>query len=112
VVGDGSGNVYHCEHVEGGTPQLEYRPVTPETSSTGHYSGGAPRQGPLTPEQVEELWALVEALVGDRSGHVEDRGKGTVAVDANGPTDGSVILSGEAGGPLVELLATLPTPSP
>jgi hypothetical protein len=110
VVADGSANVYRCEHVDGGSPQLEYLPVTPETSSTGHYSGGPPRHGPLSSAQVEQLWEMVAALVADDSAHVEDRAKGTVAIDASGPTKASVIVSGKAGAALVEWLATLPAP--
>lgn len=106
-VADGSGNVYYCEHAANGAARFEYRPVRPENSSTGTYSGGDPKSGPLAPEQVEALWRQVEAAVARTADHVANRDKGTVAIDAHGPTTGNVILSGKAGAELIATLAAL-----
>lgn len=107
-VADGSANVYYCEHVAGSAPRFEYRPVTPEHSSTGTYSGGDPRAGSLTPAQVEALWREVALAVADPATHMTDREKGSVAITAGGPTRGAVIVTGAAGAKLLATLAALP----
>lgn len=73
---DGSANGYHFWRDPDGA-RFEYNPVTPERSSTGTYSGGKPRAGPLAAETVESLWQHVRALEGATALYVEDRGKGT-----------------------------------
>jgi hypothetical protein len=107
-VADGSGNVFHCEHAVGGAPRYEYRPVTPAQSSTGTYSGGDPRSGPLDAEEVDALWRLVEAAAAATAGHTDARAKGTVALAASGPTDASVVLTADAGAELVAWLRARP----
>jgi hypothetical protein len=106
-VADGSANVYHCEHVVGGEPRFEYKPVTPKQSSTGTYSGGPPRKGPMTAAQVEALWREVDAAVSNMAEHVENRGKGTVKIDADGHTKAHVIVTGKGGEALMAVLASL-----
>ena len=103
-VSDGSGNLYRCRHVAGDSARFEYVPVTPQDSSSGVYSGGAPRSGLMTADQVRVVWQLVEFAVQQTDGHVEQRAKGTVSIESNGPTTASVLLRGDAG---VVLLATL-----
>lgn len=107
-VADGSGNVFHCEHAVGDAPRYEYRPVTPEQSSTGTYSGGEPRAGTLDADEVDALWRLVEAAAAATAGHTDARAKGTVALAASGPIDTSVVLTAEAGADLVAWLRARP----
>jgi hypothetical protein len=107
VVGDGSANVYACEHAEGGRAHCEYRPVTPAQSSTGRYSGGDPWSVTLEPAQVDALWREVDAAQRDTAGHTESRDKTTVAVDAKGVTTGSFILHADAGEALMRVLRGL-----
>lgn len=108
VVADGSANVYHCSHAVGAAPRFEYRPVTPKQSSTGTYSGGPPRSGPMTDAQVDVLWEQVDAAVTNMAEHVESRDKGTVAINADGRTKAELIVSGKGGAALLAVLAGLP----
>jgi hypothetical protein len=83
---DGSANAYNVRSDSDGA-LFEYVPVRPEHSSTGTYSGGAPRCGRIDPIQVAELWYRVEVLSAATHLHVTDRGKGTgvfYIVDENG----------------------------
>lgn len=104
-VSDGSGNHYGCRRDDAGAMTFVYDPVTPERSSTGTYSGGDPRNGPLTEAQAAALWREVEAAVANTSAHVEARAKGTVAIAARGPTTAEIIVDGTAGAALLGVLA-------
>jgi len=75
---DGSANVYQVT-ADGDVVRFAYRPVTPERSSTGMYSGGEPRSGLLEAPQVAALWRQVRELEANTPLHVADRGKGTGA---------------------------------
>jgi hypothetical protein len=86
VYADGSANQYVIEGSADGA-SFVYDPVTPEQSSTGTYSGGDPRSGPLDRVRVAELWRQVRAFEADTEQHAPDRNKGTGAFsirDANG----------------------------
>lgn len=83
---DGSANAYHVA-ADGPVVTLSYLPVTPERSSTGMYSGGAPREVHLDAVQTAELWQRVRALEAATKLHIADRMKGTGAfhvADATG----------------------------
>jgi hypothetical protein len=88
---DGSGNVTRLWQDAGDTvAHFETSPVTPETSSSGTYSGGAPRSGDLTVEQVDELWRRVREMESESSIHADSRtmGSGSFAlVTPAGPAD-------------------------
>jgi hypothetical protein len=73
---DGAANSYSIDG-DGDGARLVYRPIRPEESSTGTYSGGDPRSGRLDAAQVATLWQRVAALEGNRAIHQEDRNKGT-----------------------------------
>jgi hypothetical protein len=80
VYGDGSANVYRLSQARAGEDvQFEYTPVTPETSSTGQYSGGAPKQAriPSGAPRIEEVWQRVEALEKNQSLRAPARAKRT-----------------------------------
>jgi hypothetical protein len=65
---DGSGNTYLL------TPaSLEYLPVTPETSSSGTYSGGEPRKVNVGELEFERLSNLMDRAINDSSTHQENR---------------------------------------
>jgi hypothetical protein len=94
---DGSANAYHVT-ADDNVVTFEYRPVTPERSSTGMYSGGPPREGRLDAAQVAELWTMVRALESATELHAVDRMKGTGAfqlTDQVGTRD-FIILRGPA----------------
>ena len=77
---DGSANVYSWWQEQDGAPvHFAYDPVTPETSSTGMYSGGSPREEQLSAgdPRVAELWSKVRALQRDTARHSPSRDKGT-----------------------------------
>jgi hypothetical protein len=101
---DGSGNAYACRRDDAGAMTFEYRPMTPERSSSGTYSGGDPRRGPLTDAQAAALWREVKAAVDDAAGHEQARAKGTVAIRALGPTTAELVVSGSAGAALLGVL--------
>lgn len=86
---DGSANRY-VFNADGDGAHFEYKPVRPEQSSTGTYSGGAPRSGRLAAAQLARLREMVTNLEADLSLRVTDRGKGTgwfSVVDAQGTRD-------------------------
>jgi len=84
--GDGSANVYRLSQA-GGVVHFEYVPVRPEESSTGHYSGGEPKQADLPADdpRVTELWRRVQALEADASLHTSERAKRTGQFSLTGP---------------------------
>lgn len=88
---DGSGNVTRLWRDAGAaTARFETAPVTPETSSSGTYSGGTPRSGELRAEQVDELWRRVREMESETSIHTDTRtmGSGSFSVEtATGPAD-------------------------
>lgn len=107
VVADGSANVYACEHTAATPARCSYRPVKPEESSTGRYSGGDPWEVALTREQIESIWREVAAAEQNKPGHTEDRAKTTVAVAADGATKATFILDADAGAALMRVLTSL-----
>ena len=77
---DGSGNGFHFRQAsEAEGVHFEYAPVTPETSSSGLYSGGQAKQGAVNAEHVEELWQWVFKLESETSLHTPARMMGTGA---------------------------------
>jgi hypothetical protein len=79
---DGSANAYGWWQDQDGAPvHFIYDPVTPETSSTGMYSGGDPRKEELSAgdPRIAELWSKARALQRDTTQHSQSRDKGTGA---------------------------------
>ncbi len=97
VFHDGSGNGFTFEARGEGGARFDYDPVKPEESSSGVYSGGEPLQGPLSAQQVEELWRRVLALEAEVAGGEVQRMKGTGAfrIKASGGERGFVVDRGE-----------------
>lgn len=104
VVVDGSGNGYTCRRDDTGAMTFVYSPMTPERSSSGMYSGGDPRQGPLTDAQAAAVWREVAVAVARTEGHLEGHAKGTVAIGAKGPTTAEVVVDGPTGAALLGVL--------
>ena len=75
---DGNGNAYHLRDAGSGA-MFEYLPVRPEHSSTGRYSGGEPRSGPIDASTAAALWAQIATLEADTALHITERGKDTGA---------------------------------
>ena len=82
VYHDGSGNGYRFEQEANGDARFAYTPVRPQTSSSGVYSGGEPKEGRLGDGEVEALWTWVLKLEEDTSVHAESRmmGSGTFSL--------------------------------
>jgi hypothetical protein len=60
---DGSGNGYRFwQDADQDEARFSYSPITPETSSSGTYSGGSPNSGTLTEQQAADLWQAAEYL--------------------------------------------------
>jgi hypothetical protein len=75
---DHSGNVYRFWKT--GTEEgarFSYEPIQPETSSSGIYSGGSPRQGMLDTNAIATLFAWIRELGAATSSHCQERRKGT-----------------------------------
>lgn len=87
-VADGSANGYRFTRDAAGKVQFVYDPVTAAESSSGMYSGGAPRQEELEPNdaRLTELWALLEKLEADKAKHTPDRARGTAAISWESPS--------------------------
>ncbi|MBK9036892.1 MAG: hypothetical protein IPL61_37515 [Myxococcales bacterium] len=81
VYADGAANVYRFE-ATADEVEFAYEPVTPTESSTGRYSGGAPRQERLRADDLRlaALWRAVDAAVADRAHHAPARIKGDGAI--------------------------------
>lgn len=81
VYADGAANVYRFE-ATGAEVRFVYEPVTPATSSTGRYSGGAPRDERLAADdpRLVELWRQAAALADDPTHHAATRNKGDGAL--------------------------------
>jgi len=78
---DGSGNHSRFSQASEKAPiQYEYSPIRPENSSSGVYSGGAPKQGSIDDSQSKELWAQVTKLAADEKIHIPDRIMGSGAI--------------------------------
>ncbi|MFN0246049.1 MAG: hypothetical protein ACKV2T_04025 [Kofleriaceae bacterium] len=92
---DGAANAYHFRSEEDGAV-FTYDPVTPERSSTGLYSGGAPRSGHLDAQSLAALWTHVRALATNTALHGEDRNKGTgwFQIDEGSGTQSFIIRRG------------------
>jgi hypothetical protein len=111
VYGDGSANVYRLSQASAADDvHFEYIPVTPAQSSTGHYSGGDPKQAQLPPAdpRIEELWRRVAALESDPALRAAERAKRTGQLTITTPdgTRSFIIAFGPALTELDELLAT------
>jgi hypothetical protein len=76
---DGSGNLTEIDG-NGSEAWYRYAPVTPETSSSGTYSGGAPAAGDVSPERVLTLWVWIESVRHDPAVAAPRREKGTGAL--------------------------------
>ena len=75
---DGSGNQYTItSDAADANAHLVYKPMTPEESSSGEYSGGSPADIQISAENTSELWRRVGALQNDPSLHSESRSMGT-----------------------------------
>ena len=72
---DGVGNQYEFTRAEG-LVHFRYTPVRPEMSSSGTYSGGSPKSGVLSPEQVKVLMAQTTKWSAATGEHVKRRSKG------------------------------------
>jgi hypothetical protein len=86
---DGAANLYTFSRASAGAVvAFEYVPVTPERSSTGHYSGGEPAKANLeaSDPRIDELWRRVEALEADPALHTDARAKGTGAFGVTAPS--------------------------
>jgi len=106
---DGSANLYSWWQDQAGAPvYFAYDPVTPETSSTGLYSGGSPREEQLSAgdPRLGELWSRVRALQRDTAHHSPSRDKGTGAFSLVTPNEEArfVVQQGESLGSLSPLL--------
>ncbi len=75
---DGSNNQYRFHKASEQEPaSFTYSPITPETSSSGVYSGGAPQQGTLDDAQAEALWQWIHTLEAETSAHLTTRPMGS-----------------------------------
>lgn len=99
---DGSGNLYVLSGA-----RLEYRPVTPETSSSGTYSGGAPFALTLTGSQRAELVRALAAGIDARGAQLQQRvmTSGQISIECAGETRRWILSSACA--ELREIEATL-----
>lgn len=85
---DGCANCYRCSLASANAQvDFEFAPTTPETSSTGTYSGGAPHRAWLVANdaRIDELWSRVERLESDTASHAAARMKGTGTVTISTP---------------------------
>jgi hypothetical protein len=65
---DGNNNRYEIT-----SSYIDYKPVKPENSSSGTYSGGEAKKAAITKEQFQKLEALMTAVKNDRENQVATR---------------------------------------
>jgi hypothetical protein len=84
---DGNGNTYLLT-----SSSLEYAPVTPERSSSGNYSGGAPKKVHLERDAYVRLTALMEKAIANTDAHQVNREMMTGLIIAPGPSESRRIV--------------------
>lgn len=74
---DGSNNEYRIK-----PDSLIYSPITPEESSSGEYSGGAPKQVRINSEQFSRIELIIKSILKDKNKLIDTRlmGCGTLLV--------------------------------
>lgn len=90
---DGSNNATAVSG-RGEVATFTYRPMTPQRSSSGVYSGGEPRSGAVSRDEVARLWALVGRAEADRACRVAQRtmGSGLLRVTRDGAEEQRILL--------------------
>src|SRR5687767_14130412 len=75
---DGNNNTFVIE-----PSSIEYVPITKPQSSSGDYSGGAPKRAAITSAQFQRIATILDQIVADTANHIEKRnmGCGTVVRD-------------------------------
>lgn len=78
---DGNGNYYLIEKTN-----ISFKPVTPDMSSSGTYSGGEPITVKISEEQYKKLMELVNAAIDAKSMHISERVKmsGMISISQKG----------------------------
>ena len=100
---DGSNNGFACQQrTASGAVTAEYRPMTPERSSSGTYSGGAPWHGTVSTDHVKALWRMLRGLQAAKDQHVINRvmGSGSFKLETPG---GETLFTIRHGGELARL---------
>lgn len=93
IFADGSGNQYTVTSAEKtGEARLVYNPVTPEQSSSGVYSGGAPADVQILAGNTSELWRRVDDLEQNTSRHAKGRSMGSGSFRTKTPAGESRFL--------------------
>ena len=81
AIRDGNGNLFRFQQESEGEASFVYDPITPLESSSGTYSGGAPKEGVLSVDQREALWRWIHALAGEKERQlVDEQPKGSLVV--------------------------------
>ena len=99
IYSDHSGNVYRFWKTKTDpVAQFSYDPVQPETSSSGTYSGGSPRQGNLEAEAITELFLRVRELEAATASHGQERrmGSGLFRIQEGGEAPRRFIIAAGA----------------
>ena len=88
---DGSGNGYTIHNKD-----FKYKPVTPERSSSGTYSGGKPVSRLLTEEELANALKLFQNAISAKDEHQDDRAMltGLVVVSTGADTTRIVLRPG------------------
>lgn len=81
--GDGSGNTYVV--AADGKKTVEYKPVTPEMSSSGIYSGGDYVKKEISQSQYQDIVSSLQKAVKNKKIHIKERVKtsGLITVQKN-----------------------------
>lgn len=80
---DGSGNTYVV--AADGKKTIEYKPVTPEMSSSGIYSGGDYIKKEISQSQYESIISSLQKAIKNKKIHIKDRVKtsGMITIEKN-----------------------------
>lgn len=80
---DGSGNVYIIQ--SDGVATLEYKPVQPEFSSSGIYSGGEYVKKKISKSQYKKILSVIHKAVENKKIHIKERIKtsGMITIQDN-----------------------------
>jgi len=102
---DGSGNLTRVwRDDDESPPRWSYAPITPEQSSSGTYSGGAPASGLLNADAAADLWCRARGVASAPGVQATTRSMGTGRLTWKSP-GGDSSLNVEQGAALIELEA-------
>jgi len=84
---DGSGNSYIIT-----STSIKYKPVTPDLSSSGTYSGGKPEEKEISEEQYKNIANIIIEAISDNSILIKNRLMGSGQIKIQDADNSSIFI--------------------